>query len=501
MENARRTWSLTHLLALAMATSLATVYLFPGAVSRLTYAVETGKSVAAQQQLARVEDLSTAFKQVAKALRPSVVSIRSVQIVRARSGRSARPELPDELRRFFGDDFFDQLPQPDSQPRGFERQGTGSGVIVSHDGYILTNNHVVRDADEVTVKLSDGRELKAEVIGTDAATDIAVIKVHEDSLVPAKLGDSGKMEVGDWVVAIGSPFGLDQTVTVGIVSAKGRANVGITDYEDFLQTDAAINPGNSGGPLVNLRGQVIGINTAIASRTGGNMGVGFAIPSNMARRIMETLIENGHVQRGWLGAVIQNLDPDLAASFGYQGTDGVLIGDVVHGGPAEQAGLKSGDIVTRYDGKVVRDVNELRNAVAATKADTDATLTIFRDGKLQPVVVHIALRGDTPPLAGAARPAEVESLGMTVQTLTPTLQRQLGYDEAIQGALVTAVEPGSSAAAAGVQPRDIVVSINGKEVADATTFRRMLKESDLDQGIRLQLLRDGVRRFALLKKR
>jgi serine protease Do len=268
----------------------------------------------------------------------------------------------------------------------------GTGVIVSEDGYILTNNHVVRGADEVEVILSTNRRLKAKIVGTDKATDVAVLKVSAKGLAAARLGSSENMEVGDWVLAIGSPFGLDQTVTAGIVSAKGRANVGITDYEDFIQTDAAINPGNSGGPLVNLKGEVIGINTAIASRSGGSSGVGFAIPSDMVRRVMESILDNGRVDRGWLGVGIQDLDEDLARSFGLKSTRGALVSGVLPAGPAAKAGLKSGDVLLKVAGQEVRDANHLRHLVAGIEPKKKVRLEVFREKQSIEVEVTIGLR-------------------------------------------------------------------------------------------------------------
>ncbi len=478
------------------------LYVLPTTLTTLSYAVEKGKAYASQEQLSVARDLSAAFKNVAKSMRPAVVSITSVKKAPplARGQHRMSPQMPDELRRFFGDDFAGRLPFNLPGPsQGHAMHGTGSGVIVSEDGYVLTNNHVVTGADDVTVHLSDNRQFKAKVIGTDKATDLAVLKIDATGLAPATLGDSDSMEVGDWVVAIGSPFGLDQTVTAGIVSAMGRGNVGITDYENFIQTDAAINPGNSGGPLVNLKGEVIGIDTAIASRNGGNMGIGFAIPSNMARTVMDSLIKNGHVQRGYLGAMIQNLDPDMAASFGFHGTDGVLIGDVISDGPAAKAGLKMGDIVTRYDGKKVKNVRQLRQLVAATDPSVRVKVELVREGKPQTLIVQIApLAGDSPSLA-AVKSTETNKLGISAQTLTQDLASQLGYTTTVKGVVVTAVEPGSAAELAGIQPKDVIVAVGNSRIANVADLTQAIKTHSTKKGVRLLVMHDNISRYVFLR--
>lgn len=502
MAQRKRTLSAALVLLLTGALVVAAAWHLPNAVSQLAYAVERGQSEAAQEHLQAANNLSDAFKHAAKALRPSVVSISSIkrmQIQQPQVRRFGGGEMPREFRQFFGDDFFDrfffEMPSP---PRGYEQQGLGTGVIMSEEGYIVTNNHVVAGADEVKVTLSDKRQFTAEIVGTDKPTDLAVLKITAENLKPARWGSSSELEVGDWVLAVGSPFGLEQTVTAGIVSAKGRANVGITDYEDFIQTDAAINPGNSGGPLLNLRGEVIGINTAIASRSGGNMGVGFAIPSDMASSVMNKLVDNGEVERGYLGALIQDLNEDLAASFGYDGKDGVLIGDVVGDGPADKAGLKAGDIVVELDGKRMSSSNQLRNTVAATPAGTTSKLRIYRDGKEQVLTVEIGQLEASARFAGRDGASDSD-LGITVQTLTSETARQLGYDDDAKGVVVTEVERGSAAASAGIQPRDVIVSVSGNEVTDAAGFRKAIEASDLERGIRMQVLSDGVRRFVFIK--
>src|SRR4030065_2270851 len=318
---------------------------------------------------------NNAMVEVVAAVKPSVVNISSTKTIKQQGMRSPFSKDPF-LKRFFNDEF-----KFFETPREYKQSGLGSGVIVDKDGYILTNNHVVKDADEIKVKLSDEREFNGKVIGVDPKTDLAVIKIDSNHLPVIKVGDSDKLHVGETIIAIGNPFGLSHTVTSGIVSATGRANVGIADYEDFIQTDAAINPGNSGGALVNIRGELVGINTAIFSTTGGYQGIGFAIPSSMAKVVMESLIKKGKVIRGWLGVTIQPLNPDLVKQFNLGDKKGALIGDVVEDSPAEKAGIERGDVIVEFDGKKVDDATNLRNMVANTLPNKEVMITIIRDGK------------------------------------------------------------------------------------------------------------------------
>lgn len=451
---------------------------------------------ALEEPLKYAQDLSSAFEDVAKVITPSVVNIRAIK--RVKSGRNmqqAQDPFFDLFRDFFGDDLFGQYQNPQD---GLAQQGFGTGVIVDSNGHILTNHHVAGDMDEVTVKLSNGREYKAKIVGTDPRTDLAVIKVSAPDLAPAKLGNSDGLKIGEWVVAAGNPFGLDNTITAGIVSAKGRSIVGGGQYEDFIQTDAAINPGNSGGPLVNLRGEVVGINTAIFSRSGGYMGIGFAIPVNMAKNVFESLISKGKVVRGWLGVGIQNLTPELAESFNYPGTDGALIGHVEPDGPAEKAGLKQGDIIISINGERKKDINQLRNAIAAVEPNSKVELEVIRDGRKRSFKATV---GELPTERASDQVSPKDStldFGISVENLTPDLAKRLGSTNK-SGVVVTRVTPGSIAERAGLQPKDIIVSVNTQRLEDVAEFETAMENADMSKGVRLVVENRGMERFVILR--
>jgi serine protease Do len=373
------------------------------------------------------------------------------------------------LERFFG------YRRPRQRtPRKYQELGQGSGFIISKDGYILTNNHVVGEADKITVTLHDGRKLTAEVVGTDPKSDVAVIKVESKGLPVIELGDSDKLEIGEWVIAVGNPFGLDATVTVGVVSAKGRSGVGIADYEDFIQTDAAINPGNSGGPLLNLEGKAVGLNTAIFSRSGGYMGIGFAIPINMARDIKEQLVETGKVTRGYLGIYMDEVKPDLAEYFELKPNQGVSVSQVISDSPADEAGLKAGDIILEMDGKKIESPQQFKNAIAMVEPGTKASLLIYRDGKELTKKVKIRSLSDS---AFASDVSEIgEKLGLQVQELTEELARQFGY-EPNEGVIVSEVVSDGIAAQAGIRPGMLIASVNRRNVSSVAEFNAALEDT------------------------
>jgi serine protease Do len=441
-----------------------------------------------------VGDFRRLFIDVAKTVRPAVVAVTSVSTVKTSS--------PFEGNPF--EFFFRGAPKPESQQK---RQGIGSGVIVdAARGYVLTNNHVVADADEIKVVLKNEHELPAEIVGTDPKTDIAVIKVKldertksEGGLTAALLGNSDQLEVGEWVMAVGAPFGLAQTVSAGIVSAVGRGHVGIAEYEDFVQTDAAINPGNSGGPLLNLEGRVIGINTAIASQTGGNNGVGFAIPVNMAKAVMDQLIAHGQVVRGYLGVYIGNVSDDLAKSFGYTGKGGVLVQDASPDGPGAKAGLKAGDIILERDGKPVLDVVTFRNGIAQTAPGSALTLTIWRDGKKQTLSAKLEeLHADgKAPSKGKGGGSVGGGRGLGLSDLTDEMRRRLNTDIS-KGAVVVRIEPDSAAAHAGLQPGDVITGVGSSDVKDVKDAERLIGHADSGKPLRLRIVREGHGMFVIL---
>ncbi len=434
-----------------------------------------------ENSISAAKKIGNAFVQISKQASPSVVFIeaeREVEVAAAPFNNPFDLFGDDLFERFFGQPRSDEG-QGQRSPRTPQRRmqrGQGSGFIVSTDGYILTNNHVVGKADKITVKLNDDREFDAELIGTDPRSEVAVIKIDASNLPALELGDSDEMEVGEWVVAIGNPFGLSSTVTTGVVSAKGRSSVGIADYEDFIQTDAAINPGNSGGPLLNLEGEVIGINTAIISRSGGYMGIGFAIPSNMVKVIFDQIKEKGSVTRGYLGIYIQQLTPELAESFGIEAKEGVLVSDVMSDSPAEEAGLESGDVIIEMNDEAVDDIGPFRNKVSLLTPGTEVELKVIRDGRERNIDVTIGTLPDEGELAAAPESKIMDDLGLSVQTLTEDIAEQAGY-EGQTGVIVTEVVPGSEAAAKGLRPGILIQQVGNKDVTTAKEFTSAVQDA------------------------
>ncbi len=468
---------------------------------------ESGMQEVPQEALTHAQGLSLAFEKVADSISPAVVNIQAVKRAKVAVGRKRPMPLPFRGapgQDLFSQDFFERFFHDQNPGDGQAQQGMGTGVIIDAQGHIITNNHVVGDFDEITVRLADKRSFKAEVIGTDPKTDLAVIQIKADklspaTLSPAKLGDSDALRVGEWVVAAGNPFGLDSSITVGIVSAKGRSNLGITDYEDFIQTDAAINPGNSGGPLVNLRGEVVGINSAIYSRSGGYMGIGFAIPSKMVKSVLDAIISKGRVVRGWLGVAIQDLDDDMAKSFGFEGKKGALIGDVTPDSPAADAGLKQGDIIVRFNGQEVVDVTNLRRMVADSKPGQSIELSFVRDGKQENAKVNISeMQGEEKQPSQPDQ--ESSQIGLTVTKVTPEIAQQLGL-EAARGVVVTELTQGGIADSSGLRERDIILNVNGTDVNDAATFKRLVNSRSVDDGVRMVVQSGGMQRFVIVKSR
>jgi Do/DeqQ family serine protease len=422
------------------------------------------------------------YAPVVKNVVPSVVTIR----VETRPRFSPTAGQSEEFfRRFFGDQF--DVPRRMPMPR----RGQGSGVVVSPDGNILTNHHVVEGAERVVVEFSDRRTLDAEIVGSDAATDLALLKVDASGLPALMLGDSDAVEVGDVVLAVGNPLGVGQTVTMGIVSAKGRSTgVGDGSYEDFLQTDAPINQGNSGGALVNARGELVGINTQILSTTGGNIGIGFAIPANMARHVMNELRTEGRVRRGQLGVTIQPVTSELAESFGLKNVGGALVSSVEPGSAAERAGLEPGDVIVELEGDRIADYNALRNRVAAISPGSEVKLVVLRDGSERTLTATLGEARATRTAGGSMAEDDRTSLGVTVAPLTPDLAAQAGLPRDARGLLIEDVRPDSRAAAAGLQPGDVIREVNRQPARTADDLRSAVRETT-DRPLLLLVTRDG----------
>ena len=406
------------------------------------------------------------FAPVLKPALPAVVNISSTRVVKP-------PQSPFFNNPFFGRFFGGQAPAE------LRQRGLGSGVIVSPDGYILTNNHVVDQATEIKVVLPDKRQFKGTVVGTDPKTDVALVKIGATSLPTLTLGDSSKIEVGDYALAIGDPFGIGETATMGIVSATGRGNLDIEDYEDFIQTDAAINPGNSGGALINARSELIGINTAILAGNGGaGQGIGFAIPINMARYVMEAILKHGRVVRGYLGVSIQEVTPDIAKAFNVPAEKGALVGDVSPDGPAAKAGLKRGDVIEEINGEPVTGPNDLKLKIASMPPGSVVHLKVNRNGQERDIPVTL---GELPEKA-AKGPSDTSGdnspmRGAQVDELTPDIAHQLGLPPNTKGVVVTDVDPGSSAADAGLRPGDVIQEINHKPVTSVRDYQQALRQA------------------------
>lgn len=444
------------------------------------------------------------FTELVEQVGPSVVNIRTSQKVRA--GRAGSDEMDQEMQEFFRRFFGVPIPAPRQAPRRSLPQddaeqevprGVGSGFVVSADGYVLTNAHVIDGADEVYVTLADKREFKAKVVGADARTDVAVVKIEAAGLVPVKVGDVGRVKVGEWVMAIGSPFGLENTVTAGIVSAKARDT---GEFLPFIQTDVAINPGNSGGPLINMRGEVIGINSQILSRSGGFMGISFSIPIDEATRVADQLRTSGKVSRGRIGVQIDQVTKDVAESLGLPKATGALVRAVEAGGPADKAGLEAGDIVLKFDGKVVEKASDLARIVANTKPGTRTTTQVFRRGKSRDLPVTVAempgessARTSAAPQRSGSAPSAA-TLGLAVSDLTDAQKRELRIRGGVR---VDAVD--GAAARAGLREGDIVLAIGNVEVADAKQFEAVIAKVDRNKAVSLLIRRGDWAQYVLIR--
>ena len=414
----------------------------------------------------------TSFAPVVKAVLPSVVNISSSKVVKASAEGMEQLQMDPMFRQFFGQGGMEV-------PKDRREKALGSGVIVSPEGYILTNNHVVDGATDVKVTLSDKREFQARIVGTDPKTDVAVLKIQASNVVPLTIGDSSKVEVGDVAIAVGDPFGVGQTVTKGIISAKGRGGLGIEDYEDFLQTDAPINPGNSGGALVNDRGELIGINTAIISHgSGGSQGIGFAVPSNLARQVMDQILKNGKVVRAYLGILPQDVTPSMAKAFGEKEAKGIVVGDVSPSSPAQDSGIQRGDIILELNGKPISDSNQLRMSISMMAPGTSVQLKTMRNGNERNLTVKLAeMPTETAKLNSHEEGGSKALDGVEVSNLNPEIAQQLGVPDNTKGVVVTSVDPASKMAESGLSRGDVIQEVNHQSVKNVSEFQNALQKS------------------------
>jgi serine protease Do len=460
----------------------------------------TSTTKAADRPMRSLRDWNQAFGDIAESVNPTVVTVFTEKVLRVRTGTN--PFFRGPFSDFFKDFFGQPGPRGQQAPeREFRSEGLGSGVIVDSKGIIITNNHVISGADTIRVRLMDDRTIPATVVGADTKTDIAVLKVETDDDLPAiAIGDSDDLKVGEWVLAIGSPLSpnLAHTVTSGIVSAKGRSNVGLAEYEDFIQTDAAINPGNSGGALVDVDGKLVGINTAIASRTGGYQGIGFAVPVNMARRIMESIIEHGTVVRGWLGVYIQDLNQNMVKAMDLPVSKGALVADVTDDSPAAEAGLEQGDVIVELNGEKVHDTTQLRNDVAATAPGTDVTLKLYRDGKEKEVKVTLGkLKADE--IAPETEQRLSDLFGFEVAPFTPDLAQKYGLKPSLKGVVITGIDADSPARRAGLAEGDLIVAVNRKGLGTMEEFNDLVQDLKKGDTVLLQVARQNRNMFVAFR--
>jgi serine protease Do len=420
----------------------------------------------------------SSYAPVVKSVLPSVVNISSSKVVRARTEMPEGMQMDPFFRQFFGEQGEGHF----NIPKDRREKALGSGVVVSPEGYILTNNHVVDGATEVRVTLSDKREFQAKVIGTDPKTDVAVLKIEANNLKPITIGDSSKVEVGDTALAIGDPFGLGQTVTKGIISATGRGNLGIEAYEDFLQTDAPINPGNSGGALINDRGELVGINTAIISHgSGGSQGIGFAVPVNLAHQVMDQILKNGKVVRAYMGILPQDMTPDMAKAFGQKEARGVVVGDVSASSPAQEGGVERGDIILEVNGKPVETSNQLRNSISMMQPGSAVKLKLLRNGSEKNLSLKLAeMPTETAKLESDGEGSAKALEGVEVTNLNSDLAQQLGLPPSVKGVVVAGIDPASKLAESGLQKGDVIQEVNHQPVKNVSEFQSAVKKSGSD---------------------